>query len=109
MNRSLCNFTLRQVRHECLPCLRTIARIGLRSRFHHSSLCRVRDVLSNACNTFAEDEAVGYFEDEYLACFDALACVNEALIRHSRGRHFQQYMREAVEFLERLEDSTAVI
>lgn len=109
MTRSLCNFTLRQVRKEALPTLRTLARIGLISRFHQSSLARVRDVLSNACNTFDEDEATGYFEEEYLACFDALACVNEALIRHARGRVFLHYMRQAVGCLERIEESTAVV
>ena len=108
MSRSFCTFSLIQVRKEALPTLRTLARIGIASNFHRSCLARVRDVLSNACNTFDEDEATGYFEEEYLACFDALACVNEALIRHARGRAFLSYMREAVNSLERIEESTAV-
>jgi hypothetical protein len=108
MTRSFCTFTLVQICRESLPALRTLARVGIRSNFHRSTLWRVRDVLDNACNTFDPDEATGYFEEEYLACFDARALVNEALIRHARGRLYHELLRGAVQALERIEDSTAV-
>jgi hypothetical protein len=109
MTRSFCTFTLNQVIKESLPALRTLARVGIRSNFHRSTLWRVRDVLSNACNTFDEDEATGYFEAEYLACFDALACVSEALIRHARGLDYHHYLRNAFQSLEHIEESTALV
>ncbi len=108
MTRAFCTFTLNQVIRESLPALRTLARVGIRSNFHRSTLWRVRDVLDNACNTFDPDEATGYFEEEYLACFDSRAFVTEALIQHARGRLYHQLLSEAVKCLERVERSTGV-
>lgn len=108
MTRAIHVWTLHQVIKEALPVLRTLARVGIRSPFHRSCLCRVRDVLDNACNTFDPDEATGYFEEEYVACVDALGLVKGVLSGCTFGAPAEWLLKHATQCLERVECSTAV-
>lgn len=108
MTRPFCRFTLRQVVSECLPMLRTLERVGVKTPFHKRSLSRVLDVLHNAANTFDEDEASNYYEDEYLACLDARGFVCEAVALGNHGIATNLCLSRAVRSLERIESSRDV-
>lgn len=106
MNRAMCHFTVNEHLRDALPLFRTLARVGIQSSFHRSSLLRVRDRLFAFVHNFNPAGSDAYFEEEYEAFVDALALATMALKRAYDDPMQIVFLRAAVQSLERVEAQT---